>query len=134
MARKTKEPAAERARPSISQAKLRSLVKTAKLARQNMNSISGALGVEIKEAQEKNHLDRGALNVVLALDRMEPERGRDRLENILLYIDLLGLNERFASVPRLPMDADGNAETGEEAEDPPKNVRPFRQPHGIAAE
>ena len=127
MARKPKETE-EKARPSCPQSKLRSLMKTAKLARQNLNSISGALGTEIKEAAEKNHLDKWAFRIICHLDNQEPERLKDKIENLLLYLDISGLNERAAKVERLPM-----GEEGEEEEER-ENVRPFRQPTGIAAE
>jgi len=126
MARKPKE--IEQVRPSIPQSKLRALMKTAKLARQNMNSISGALGTEVKDAKENNHLDPWAFRIITYLDRQEPERLKDKIENLLLYLDISGLNERAAKVERLPM-----GEEGEEEEER-ENVRPFRQPTGIAAE
>lgn len=129
MAKRPKET--EQVRPVISQQKLRSLMKTSKLARQNMNSISGALGTEIKDAQEKHHLDRWAFNIVTYLDRQEPERLKDKIENLLLYLDSSGLTERAAKVERL---GDGDEDEEGEEESGAKNVRPFRQPHGIAAE
>jgi hypothetical protein len=131
---KKKQPAApaEVARPSTSQSKLKSLMAAARSAQKDVTEISGSLGAEIKVAVEKHHLHRKAFRVIVALDRMEPEKLADFLDCFEHYLDISGLNARAKSAPRMnfEQDAEGPEDDG------PENVVKgnFPPPSGVAAE
>jgi len=107
-------------KPAINQKKLRSLLSSARSARADISEIAGGMGEAIAKAVENDHLDRKAFNMVRALDKLEPDRLADVLENFEHYLDISGLNERAASAPRLPIgegdDGDHNESEADEKE------------------
>lgn len=109
------------ARPAISKSKLLSLISSSRSAKNDVAEISGGLGSEIKEAVEKNHLNRKVFRQIVALDRMEPEKLKRWLEDFEHYLDISGLQARADSAPDLAL--------GEE-----DNVKPFPAPTSVAAE
>jgi hypothetical protein len=116
---KAKDEADTQGYQMITPTKLLSLMKSARTAQKDIQEIAGSLGSEIKTAVENNHLHRKAFAVVKAGDKMEPEKLAEFLAHLDFYLEASGLRMRAASAPRL------------EVED---NVKPFPQPHGIAAE
>lgn len=106
-------------KPAINQKKLRSLLSSARSAQADITEIAGGMGEAIAKAVENDHLDRKAFNMVRALDKLEPDRLADVLENFEHYLDISGLNERAASAPRLPIgeeDGDHNESEADERE------------------
>jgi hypothetical protein len=116
--------------------KLKELLGTARDAYKDGRSIAGALGQAIKEAVEHNYLHAKAFKSVVAEDRMTPEKLADFYAAQEYYRDVLGLNERAASAPRLGLEEKGEAEEeGEEEgekEGEKGNVQPFPTPAGRA--
>ena len=123
----------DKAKPSevravIAEAKLKSLLRSARSARKDLTAIAGTLGEEIKQAVEKNHLNRKVFRTIVDLDRLEPEKLRDWLDDFEHYLELSGLAERAKSVNPMGFGPGGK--------DKPKavNVRPFPPPGSVAAE
>lgn len=121
-------PKGERVKPSelrevISEKKLRSLLASARSAQKDIDEIAGGIGSEIKQAVEKSHLHRKAFAVIKTLDRMEPEKLADFLDNFEHYLEISGLNERAKSVIGMDLTS------GEETEDE-DGGKPARKPRG----
>lgn len=115
----------EQGRPVITERQLKSLLSEGRKAKQNITDINTAFGGQVKEAIENKHLDHRAFRIIRGLDRLEPEKLRDTLDNLEHYLDIAGLNERAASAPRLEMEGgEGEEEGDEQGSDPaPKRRR-----------
>jgi hypothetical protein len=113
----------------ISVKKLVSLLADARKSYKEQRSISGELGAMIKDAAEHHALHRGVFGTITKLDRMEPEKLRDWLDNFDYQLEASGLLKRAEAVQ--PLDLDGFAETDER---PDTNVSKFPGPSGLAAE
>lgn len=97
--------------------KLKALLRTAEAAYKDQRSIAGGYGEQIARAVEHDHLHKQAFAAVVREARLTPEKLAAFYDAQSYYRDVLGLDERAASAPRLPM-----SEGGEEG-DP--NVRRF---------
>jgi hypothetical protein len=75
----------------------------------------GTYGSMVKEAEETKHLHKKALATALKEDKMEPPELRAYYEHLEHYRKELGLEDRAASAPELPMAEEGEEE-GQEAE------------------
>lgn len=119
-------------KPAINQKKLRSLLASARSARADISEIAGGMGEAISKAVENDHLDRKAFNIVKSLDKMEPDRLADVLENLEHYLDISGLNERAASAPRLPIGEEGDGDHNEAEADEREQDRATAAKNGAA--
>jgi len=125
--------------PQTGEKKLRSLMNAARSAYKDSLAISGAYGEKIANAVEHDHLHKKAWASVVAEDRMTPEKLAEFYDAQEYYRDVLGLNERAKSAPRLRLEG-GEEETEEEADagdaeaKPDPKVAPFPKPASVAAE
>lgn len=116
----------EEVRQAISARKLKSLLSSARKAKEGISEIAGGFGSEVKDAVENHHLHRKAFRVIESADRMEPEKLADFFDCLDHYRDISGLNDRAASVQRLDLNEPEEEET--------PNVKRFPAPRGVAAE
>ena len=86
--------------------KLKVLAGSARAAYRDSRKISGAIGEQIRNAVEHDHLHKQAFSAVMREDRMEPAELADFYAAQDFYRDELGLIERAKSAPRLPMGED----------------------------
>lgn len=122
-------------RSAITQAKLRSLLKSARVAQKDINQIAGDLGAEVKNAVDKDYLHRKAFSVCKTADRMEPEKLADFLDCLDHYLDISGLRDRASKVQRMDFGSGEDGEDdGEGEEAAGTNVEPFPAPTSVAAE
>lgn len=129
----------EKARPAISQSKLRSLLASARSTKADVDEIVGTHRQQIAEAVEKHHLHKKALAIIKSLDRLEPEKLADCLDCLEHYLDISGLNDRAKTAPRLGLDKgeEEGEETGNGASPPtrdPKLQRAFPAPVGAGTD
>lgn len=126
-----KEP---KARPAISQNKLKTLMAAARSTNKEVAELTGTLAQKIAVAVENDHLHKKAFGVIRMLDKMEPEKLADFLDCFDHYLDISGLEKRAESVARMDF---GPGEEASEASAEPKpreNVRAFPAPRSVAAE
>lgn len=116
MARKKVTDDAEKTSAAISQKKLLTLIKGGRAAYKNMREIAGTFGEQVKEAIEHDHLHRKAFAMVRSLDRLEPEKLAETMEQFLFYYEISGLAERAKSAPKLTLVHDADAEAQQAAE------------------
>ena len=69
-------------------------------------SLAGTFGEKIANAVEHDRLHLKAFRSVVAEDRMEPDKLAEFYDAQEYYRDVLGLNERAKSAPRLAIDND----------------------------
>lgn len=113
-------PKTEPAKPSevrrmIPQPALRTLLNTCKRLSGKASEITGELGQEISTAANRHNFNRKAFNVIRMLDKMEPEKLADFVDEFAYMMDVSGLDKRAASVQRLDID-DGAKDGGDEDE------------------
>jgi hypothetical protein len=121
-----KEPAAEvgpagQARKAISQASLKSLMKSCASFKAEADSSNGSMREKIAYAVEHNHLNKGVFALIRRLDKLEAEKLLIFLEDLELYLDFSGLNDRADSVGKLPLESPekpADAENEDEGTDP----------------
>lgn len=143
------EPKSEPVKPSevrkmIPQPSLRTLLNTCKRLSGKASEITGELGQEISTAANRHNFNRKAFNVIRMLDKMEPEKLADFVDEFAYMMDASGLDKRAASVQRLELDDkqdggdaadEGEAEqadtqqAGAETEQPrdADNIAPFKR-------
>lgn len=102
MAKAEEKTGTERA-IQIGARKLKNLAGASRSAYRDSRRISGALGEQLRNAAEHEHLHLKAFRSVMAEDRMEPPELADFYAAQEYYRDELGLLERAKSAPRLPM-------------------------------
>ena len=106
--------------PVVNEKRLKDLMKSKRLAGQNVAEINGNIGQAIREASEKHHLHKGAFGWICRLDRLEPEKLRDWLDHFEYMLDASGLRGRSEAVMKMPgMDANQASEKkdGDEEDD-----------------
>jgi hypothetical protein len=128
-AQPTQEQVDARYGESITQNKLNALLRSARSTQASVTELTGALGQQIANAIEDNHLHRKAFNMVKGLDKMEPEALAQTMHWFRKYYEMAGLVERENTVNTM---AFGPGPAEPEAQ--PANVRPFRAPTSVAAE
>lgn len=115
---------------------LKALLASSRSAQNDISEIGSTYGTEVKRAVEKNHLHRKAYNVVRMLDRMEPDKLADFMENFEHYCEATGLNARAASAPRMDMGEKDKTENEADEEEQTRaakgNVKNFPTPAGNA--
>lgn len=109
-------------RELISKPKLKSLMNTVRKAKIDIGEINGAVGQEIKEKIENNHLHRRAFNACKPLMNLTAEQLAEFKDNFEYYWEALGLEAKANSAPRLPM---GEEEGDEEGTDGGSKVHKF---------
>lgn len=87
----------------ISQNDLKNLLRSIKSLEGDKDESVGMIREKIGYAVEKKNLHKKAFATCRQLDKMEPEKLADYFDNLLAYMDLLGLDERIKSVQRLPL-------------------------------
>ncbi len=93
---------------------LKDLVAMARSTKANVSELAGRFGEAVKNAVENKHLHRKAFRSVVAEDRMEPDALADFYDAQDYYRDVLGLNDRAKSAPRLSLV--GGTDVAEDAE------------------
>lgn len=132
---------------SISQNKLKALLRSAKTTQASMAELSGALGQQISNAIEDNHLHRKAFNIVKSMDKMDDEKLAECWHWLKKYFAMAGLQDRVDTVITMAFGpGDGAPETavddeGQETESGAQpaqartaNIRAFPRPTSVAAE
>lgn len=109
-------------RQVISQKKLRELMASVRRTRNETTEIAGQLGSEIKQAVEKNFLNRKVFRTICTLDKMEPEAIRDWLDDFQHYLDISGIEKRASEVQPLGLRGEGTEDDGEDAGEAAGNV------------
>jgi hypothetical protein len=89
---------------------LKDLLALARSTKADVSELAGTLGQAIANAVESKHLHRKAFRSVVAEDRMEPDALADFYDAQEYYRDVLGLNERARSAPRLALVAGTDVE------------------------
>ena len=121
--------------------KLKALLRSAKNTAEQVTTLSGALGEQIANAIEDNHLHRKAFSMIKALNNMSAEKQAELMFHFRKYYDFSGLQERENSVILMPFDpvepegehTEGQSEDPEPA--PARVVRgQFPRPASVAAE
>jgi hypothetical protein len=128
MAKKPKETetVAKRDTKLTSGATLKSLLKSGRTMKENVDELTTAHATEVREAVDKKFLHKKAFGTIKQLDRLSPEKLADFMEHFDHYFEASGLEERANSAQRLPM---GAGEQGEQ--EPPKdNVRNIAEKAG----
>lgn len=157
MAKRKKKPttAAETAPPAprvlntISEQKLRTLLRFATKTQKDISELAGTVGEKIASAVENDNLHRKAFNIVKGLHKLEDEKLADALDYLDHYLDISGCRDRAAKVLRLLDDqpgaeaGEGDEKAGDEASEADAaegdgrtgaTVRPFPAPRGERAE
>lgn len=127
-------------RKMIPQQTLRTLLNTCKRLSDKAGTITGELGQEIASAANRHNFNRKAFNTIRMLDKMEPEKLADFIDEFEYMFDVSGLKKRAESVQRLALDdgdKDDEQETGGEAGaaseataepgQPGSNIAPFKK-------
>ena len=98
---------------AISGAKMKKLMALRRRTKQDVDTINGEFGSELKAAYEADNLHRGAANWIFRLDRLEPEALREWMDNFEYLLDVSGLKKRAESVMRMPLEGEeeGNVAT-----------------------
>lgn len=109
-----KAPVAERNTKLTSPATLKSLLKSGRALKENLDELTSAHSAEVREAVDKKHLHKKAFGVIKMLDRMTAEKLADFMEHFDHYFEASGLEERANSAQRLPM---GDGPVDEETRD-----------------
>jgi hypothetical protein len=107
---KTNGEQAEGATEQTSVKKLKALLRVAEAAYKDSRSIAGGYGEQVARAVEHDHLHKQAFASVVREARMTPEKLAAFYDAQSYYRDVLGLDERAASAPRLPMAEEGEDE------------------------
>lgn len=115
----------------ITQTKLVNLMKAKRGAAKDTGEINGRVGEMIASAVENQHLHRKAFGTIMQLDRMEPEKVADFLDNFHYYLDISGIQKRADSVMKMDLPRETKAE-GEAGEPAGSNVSKFPQTTGTA--
>ena len=100
--------------------RLETLLKLARSTRRDQQSLAGTYGEKIAKAVEDEHLHPKAFSAAVKEDRMEPAELADYYDALDYYRDVLGLNERAESAPKLDMEL-----KEEEADDKKSTVTKF---------
>jgi hypothetical protein len=134
MAKKPKEatePVAKRDTKLTTGATLKSLLKSSRALKEDLDELTTAHSAEVREAVDKKFLHKKAFNTIKMLDRMTPEKLADYMEHFDHYFEASGLEDRANSAQRLPMGDGAGEKDGEFQEDPPKdNVRNIAEKAG----
>jgi hypothetical protein len=83
----------------ITAPKLKALLASLRTASEHAATASGTLRQIIGDAVEHDHVDKWALGVVRALERLEPEKAALRWDVLGLYMERAGMLDRLAAVP-----------------------------------
>lgn len=126
------EPAAEvgaagQARKAISKQALNGLMRSCANFKADADSATGSMREKIAYAVEHNHLNKQVFALIRRLDKLEPEKLLTFLEDLELYLDFSGLNDRADSVGKLPLEAKPAKSTADaeiEEEGPPTTILP----------
>ncbi len=94
---------------------LKDLVAMARSTKADVSELAGRFGEAVKNAVESKHLHRKAFRSVVAEDRMEPDALADFYDAQDYYRDVLGLNDRAKSAPRLSLVGGTDVAEGAEA-------------------
>lgn len=116
---------------------LQSLLRTMFKAKNDISTMAGELGTEIKNVTNKYHFSRPILKILARLNTLPPEKLRIELEDLEHGLEASGLNDRAKDAPALPFKGDGDedGDEGGEAQGDEKVVRgAFPAPAGVAAE
>ena len=97
----------------ISKAKLAELMKAKRSLANDVGEMNRGVGKMVRSAIANNHLHSKAFGWICQLDRMEPEKARELLDNFEYYLDVSGIGARAAAAERLPL---GDDEDGTEAD------------------
>lgn len=102
----------------ITKSVLNGILATDKRTKKAQSELAGEIGQKVADAVERFGTNRKALSVIRSLNRMEPEKLAEFLDHLDYMLDISGLEERAATVQRLPMGDDlGDAEQQDEVED-----------------
>lgn len=105
----------------ISATALKSLLRDDGVIKEKIDTLTGELRNEIKQAVDKKGLDKTAYAMMKRLYRMTPEKAASIYANFLAYVDMSGLAKDMDAVGNLPLETDAKraaAEGGEgEGED-----------------
>ena len=95
----------------IGERQLRSLLASDDNHKGKIDGVVGSLREEIKNAVDKQHLNKKAYAMLKTLHRMKDEALADLWPTLLVYMDMAGVMKRIESVERLPFDKSDEAET-----------------------
>lgn len=82
---------------------LKSLLKSSRSLKESTDDLTLAYASEVKQAQDKQGLHKGAYATITKLDRMTPEKLADWKEHFDHMWSAAGLEDRVNSAPKLPM-------------------------------
>ena len=104
---------------AISGAKLQRLVKDKLAVKRNVSQqFTGPLSQRIKDAVDKDKLDRPIYNLICSLWELDDVTLSHKLANLYYYLDASGLEARANNAPQLDLAGGGEKEEdGEEGED-----------------
>lgn len=115
-----KGPVAERTTKITSGATIKSLLKSGRSLKEELDELTSAHSAEVREAVDKKHLHKKAFGMVKMLDRLSPEKLADTMEHFDAYFESSGLEDRANSAQRLPMGDEPTTGAGDFEEDPPR--------------
>lgn len=107
-----------------SAATIKSLLKSGRALKENLDDLTSAHAAEVREAVDKKHLNKKAFQMIKSLDRMTPEKLAATMEAFDHYYEVSGLEARAESAPRFEgtgvADGEKGGEEDEFEEDPPR--------------
>jgi|SRR5581483_1285816 len=108
--------------------KLKTLMSAARSAYKDARAIAGGYGEKVAQLVEHEHLHKKAWASVVAEDRMTPEKLAEFYDTQAYYRDVLGLNERAESAPKLRLEPDKEDAEDDGEEKKTGTVSPFPAP------
>jgi hypothetical protein len=109
-------------RPVITENNLKKLMRSCNSLKGQQDSLLGSMREEIKNACDKQHLNKEIFALIRKLDKKTPESLNIFLEDLAHYLEISGLEARADSAPSLGMDrgevaeGDGDIEADEDGE------------------
>ena len=105
----------EAAKPSEVQKKvpataLKKYLKDMRAGQSDVDEVSGRMGQLTSNLTNKYSVNRQALSLIKRLDKKEPEKLADFLDDFLYMLDISGLSDRAKTAPRLLGDEGSGSE------------------------
>lgn len=113
----------------ITKSVLGNILTLDKRTKRQQSELAGEIGSAVAKAVERFGTNRKALGIIRTLNRMEPEKLADFLDHFDYMLDISGLEDRAATVQRLPV-----GEAAEESEEENQAAEGSQKPAGEGAE